>query len=100
ALLAAGLAAEAAGETDTALSRIPPGGGIAYKKAELLFAAATAALAAGNPAKAKERAGQARRLFRAQERAVWAAQAGLGIAAARYAAGEHTAVLFRSAEGV
>ena len=57
ALLAAGLAAEAAEETDNALSRIPPEGGIAYKKAELLFAAATAALAAGRPADARERAG-------------------------------------------
>ena len=56
ALLAAGLAGEAAQETDAALGRIPPRGGIAYKKAELLFAAATAALAAGNPAD-RERAG-------------------------------------------
>ena len=32
ALLAAGLAGEAAHETDTALSRIPPGGGIAYRE--------------------------------------------------------------------
>ena len=36
-----------------ALSRLPPGGGIAYKKAELFFAAATAALAAGHPADAR-----------------------------------------------
>ena len=67
-LLAAGLAGEAARETDAALRRIPPEGGIAYKRTELLFAAATAALAAGYPAVAKERAGQARRLFRAQRR--------------------------------
>ena len=60
ALLAAGLAAAAAQETDTALSQIPPQGGIAFKKAELLFAAATAALAAGRPAEAAQRAGQAR----------------------------------------
>ena len=37
ALLAAGLAVEAAREADTELSRIPPKGWIAYKKAELLF---------------------------------------------------------------
>ena len=43
----AGLATEAASETDAALARIAPGGGIAYKRAELLYAAATAALAAG-----------------------------------------------------
>src|SRR5215831_4862886 len=86
ALLAAGLAEEAAQETDTALSRIPPEGGIAYKRAELLFAAATAALAAGDPATAGERARQARRRFRAQERVVWDTRADLAVAQAKYAA--------------
>ena len=100
ALLAAGLAEEAAQETDTALSRLPPEGGIAYKTAELLFAAATAALAAGHPANARERAGQARRLFRTQGRALWEARVGLVLTEARYAAGEHSAALFRYAEGV
>ncbi len=100
ALLAAGLAAEAAHETDTALSQLPPAGGIAFKTAELLSAAATAALAAGDPAKARERAGQARRLFRTQGRAPWEARAGLVLAQARYAAGEHSAALFRYAEEV
>jgi len=100
ALLAAGLAEEAAQEADTALGRLPPGGGIAYKTAELLFAAATAALAAGHLAPARERAGQARRLFRVQGRPVWEARAGLVLAQARYAAGEHSAALFRYAEGV
>jgi CHAT domain len=100
ALLAAGLAAEAARETDTALSRIPPGGGAAYKKAELLFAAATAALAAGHPADAADRARQARRLFRAQQRAIWEARADLVLAQARYAAGERSAALLRHAERV
>ena len=97
ALLAAGLTSEAAQETDTALSRIPQRGGIAYKRAELLFAAATAALAAGNSAAAGERARQARRLFRAQERAVWETRADLVLAQARYAAGERSASLFRYA---
>jgi tetratricopeptide (TPR) repeat protein len=100
ALLAAGLAEEAARETDTALSRIPPEGGIAFKNAELLFAAATAALAAGNPAIAKQRARQARRLFRKQERAVWETRADLVLAQGRYAAGERSASLFRFAEQV
>ena len=100
ALLAAGLAAEAAQETDTALSRIPPQGGIAYKRAELLFAAATAALAAGDPADAARRARQARRLFRTQERAIWEARADLVLAQARYAAGERSAALLRHAERV
>jgi tetratricopeptide (TPR) repeat protein len=97
ALLAAGLAGEAAHETETALSRIPPEGGIAFKNAELLFAAATAALAAGDPAVAGKRARQARRLFRKQERAVWETRADLVLAQARYAAGERSAGLFRYA---
>jgi len=94
ALLAAGLTADAARETGTALGRIPPEGGVAYKTAELLFAAATAALAAGNTADAREQARQARRLFRAQDRAVWEARADLVIAEARYAAGDRSASLF------
>ncbi len=100
ALLAAGLAAEAAHETDTALSQLPPEGGIAFKTAELLFAAATAALAAGDPAKARERASQARRLFRTQGRPLWEARAGLVLAQAKYAVGDHSAALFRYAERV
>jgi len=100
ALLAAGLVGEAAQEADTALGRIPPGGGIAYKKAELLFAAATAALAAGNSANSKDRAGQARRLFRTQGRVLWEARADLILTQARYAAGEHSATLFRYVERV
>ena len=98
ALLAAGLAEEAARETDAALSRLPLEGGIAYRKAELLFAAATAALAAGHPADARQRATQAHRLFRAQGRALWQARAALVLAEARYAAGEHSAALLRYAE--
>ncbi len=100
ALLAAGLAAEAVRETDTALGRMPPGGGIPYKTAELVFVAATAALAAGDPAAARQRARRAGQLFRAQGRDVWAARAGLVLAQARYAAGERSARLFRSTEQV
>ena len=100
ALLAAGLAAEAAQETYTALSRIPPEGGIAYKTAELLFAAATAGLAAGNAADARQRAGQARRQFQTQRRSVWEARASLVLAEARYVAGEHSPALLRYAEEV
>ena len=100
ALLAAGLAAEASQETDTALSRIPPEGGIAFKKAELIFAAATAALAAGHPADARERAGQARRLFRTQGRPLWEARTALVLAEARYAADEHSMALLRYAQQV
>ena len=100
ALLAAGLAGDAAREADTALGRIPPGGGIPYKRAELLFAASTAALATGDATTAGERARHARRLFRAQGRALWEARADLVVAEARYAAGERSASLFNSVERV
>jgi CHAT domain-containing protein len=100
ALLAAGLAAEAAQEAGAALSRIPPGGGIAFKTAELVFAAATAALAAGHPADARQRARQARRQFQAQRRSLWQARASLVLAEARHAAGEHSPALLRYAEEV
>jgi CHAT domain/Tetratricopeptide repeat len=100
ALLAGGLAEEAAQETVAALSRLPPKGGIAYKKAELLFAAATAALAAGHQAEARQRAGQAGRLFRTQGRPHWEARTALVLAEARYAAGEHSPALLRNAEEV
>jgi len=100
ALLAAGLAGEAAQETDAALSRLPPEGGIAYKTAELLFAAATAALAAGHPADARQQARQARRQFQTQRRSLWEARASLVLAEARCAAGEHSPALLRYAEDV
>ena len=99
-LLAAGLATEALLEANSALSLVSAGAGITYKRAELVFAAATAALAAGDPAAASERARQAQRLFRVQGRDVWAARAGLILAQARYAAGEHSARLLRSAEQI
>ncbi len=99
-LLAAGLAEEAAQETDTALNRVPPEGGIAFKTAELLFAAATAALAAGHPADARQRARQARRQFHTQRRSLWEARSSLVLAEARYAAGEHSPALLRYAEEV
>ena len=100
ALLAAGLAAEAAQETEAALSLVPQEGRTAYRTADLLFAAASAALTAGDPAKARERARQAHRLFRTQGRALQEARASLVLAEARYAAGEHTPALLRYAEEV
>jgi tetratricopeptide (TPR) repeat protein len=100
ALLAAGLPGEAAAEADTAIRRISPAGGIAFKRAELLFAAATAALAASDPVTAGDRARQARRLFRAQGRPAWEARADLVAAEARYASGERSASLLRHAERV
>ena len=100
ALLAAGLAVEAEREAGTALGRISPTGTITYRAAELLFAAATAALAAGNAADARQRARRAHRQFQAQQRTLWEARASLVLAEARYAAGEHSPALLRCAEGV
>jgi len=100
ALLAAGLAVEAEQETGSALGRISPDGGITYRTAELLFAAATAALAAGNTADAGQRARQARRQFQMQRRSLWEARTSLVLAEARYAAGEHSLALLRYAEEV
>ena len=84
----------------TARSADFPRGRASVQRAELLFAAATAALAAGHPADARERAAQARRLFRTQGRPHWEARASLVLAEARYAGGEHSPALLRYAEEV
>ncbi|MDR2984136.1 MAG: CHAT domain-containing protein [Nocardiopsaceae bacterium] len=99
-LLGAGLADEAARETDTALARIPPGGGIAFKRAELLYAAANAALAAGQAVHAKEQARKAYELFKEQGRTAWATRADLTTAQARFAVGERTASLYERIEQI
>ena len=100
ALLAAGLAGEAAQETETALSQVPQEARTAYKTAELLFAAATAALAAGDPAEARERAVRrtgcsGHRVEPSRRRAPASSSPRPG-----YAAGEHTPALLRYAEEV
>jgi tetratricopeptide (TPR) repeat protein len=89
-LLAAGLAAEALGVADEAIARHAREGGWATKKAELLFAAARAAQAAGEPATAAERAAAARDLFRTQHRPWWHARASFVLLQSRYQAGERT----------
>jgi len=99
-LLAAGLAKEAFRDADAAVARLEQGAGQATKEAELLFAAATAALAAGDPVVARERAGRARRMFRVQRRDWWAARADLVLVQARYAAGDRGPRLLRQADGV
>jgi tetratricopeptide (TPR) repeat protein len=96
-LLTAGLSAEALREADAAAALLESGGGPAAKKAELLFAAATAALAAADAPTARERAEEARRLFRSQRRDWWATRAGLAVLRARYAEGEHGLGLLRQA---
>ncbi|NUS59089.1 MAG: CHAT domain-containing protein, partial [Streptomycetaceae bacterium] len=80
-LLAAGLGAEAVAEMDQALGAF---GGTATKRGELWFAAATAALAAGDAAGARERAERARRLFSAQRREWWAVRSSMVVLEARY----------------
>ena len=74
-LLAAGLATEALASTEQALGRHLRRGAEATRTAELLFAVAAAAQAAGRPAVAAERAAAARTLFRRQHRRAWQARA-------------------------
>jgi tetratricopeptide (TPR) repeat protein len=91
-LLAAGLSAEALSEMDQAISA---GNGTATKRGELWFAAATAALAAGDRPGAQERAERARRLFSAQRREWWSVRSSMVVLDARYQAGERGAGLLR-----
>ncbi|MEN3309816.1 MAG: hypothetical protein V7603_6018 [Micromonosporaceae bacterium] len=87
-LLAAGLATEAMAVTDEAIRRQPRGRSPSAKRAELLFAAARAAQAAGEPAAAVARAAAARALFQAQRRPWWQARASFVLLQSRYQAGE------------
>jgi tetratricopeptide (TPR) repeat protein len=96
-LLAAGLAADAINDADAAIRDLERIKGQATKKAELLLAAANAALAAAEPVAALERAQAARRLFAAQRRTWWKAHAEFAVVRARYAAGSSDRLL-REAE--
>ena len=87
-LLSAGLAADAWAETDAASRRLGPDVRKSAKFAELLYSSATAALAAGDPLAARDRAEQAARLFRRQHRDRWSARARLVLAQARHAGGD------------
>jgi tetratricopeptide (TPR) repeat protein len=77
-LLAAGLAGEALASAEAAIGLDTNG---ALKRAELLLVAARAALAAGEPVIAAERARAARDLFRRQQREWWQAPSIVRIAA-------------------
>ena len=83
-LLAAGLAAEALAEADAALDGLAAN---SAGKAELLFAAARAAQAAGRPQDAAVRAIAAQDLFRGQHRDWWAARAAFVLVQSRYDGG-------------
>ncbi|WP_350275429.1 CHAT domain-containing tetratricopeptide repeat protein [Kribbella sp. HUAS MG21] len=96
-LLAAGLSAEALAEMD---QTIASGAGTATKRGELWFAAATAALAAGDPAGARERAERARRLFSAQGREWWSVRSSMVVLEARYRSGERGERLLRAVVAV
>ena len=69
-------------------------GGIAYKNGGAALRGRHRRPGRGRPGRGQSSGhAQARRLFRAQGRALWEARAGLVLAEARYAAGEHSAAL-------
>jgi tetratricopeptide (TPR) repeat protein len=96
-LLSAGLAADAWAEADDAAQRLSQAVPGAAKLAELLYSAATAALAAGQPQAARERAEQAALLFRRQRRERWTARTRLVLAQARHADGDSGLSVYRFA---
>jgi tetratricopeptide (TPR) repeat protein len=96
-LLSAGLAADAWAETDAASRDSGPESRGSAKFAELLYACAAAALAAGDPRAARERAEQAVGLFRRQRRERWSARARLVLVQARHAAGDTSLSAYRLA---
>jgi tetratricopeptide (TPR) repeat protein len=96
-LLSAGLAADAWAETDVASRGLSPDVRRSAKFAELLYSSATAALAAGDPAAASNRAEQAVRMFRRQHRERWSARARLVRVQARHAVGDTSLGAYRLA---
>jgi tetratricopeptide (TPR) repeat protein len=96
-LLSAGLATDAWAETDTACRAPDPDVRRSAKFAELLYSSATAALAAGDPVAAGERAEQALRMFRRQHRERWSARARFVRVQARHAAGDTSLSAYRLA---
>lgn len=96
-LLSAGLAADAWAETDAACRGLGSDARRSVKFAELLYSSATAALAAGDPMAARDRAEQAARLFRGQHRERWSARARLVLVQARHAAGDFSPGTYRMA---
>src|SRR6266536_3018343 len=97
-LLAAGLPYDAHMEADAAVRRFEKLRGQATKKAELLLAAANAALAAADHEAALQRAQAARRLFGSQQRTWWHAKAELVLLRAKFAAGLAALALGRAVD--
>ena len=96
-LLAAGLPGDALSHAEQAIRDAERTRGQSTKRAELLLAAATCALAAEQPQVALARAQAARRAFRAQHRGRWRAHAGFLVLSARFAQGGISAPLLRAA---
>ncbi|MFI7067316.1 CHAT domain-containing protein [Kribbella sp. NPDC050124] len=92
-LLAAGLATEAVSATEHVLQDHLRRRSKGAETAELMFAAARAALAAGRLDLAAERAVAAAELFRRQDRQGWLARATFVMLQAQYDAGQHSARL-------
>jgi tetratricopeptide (TPR) repeat protein len=96
-LLSAGLAADAWAETDAASRAPDPRVRRSAKFADLLYSSAIAALAAGDPVAASDRAERALRMFRRQRRGRWAARAQLVRVQARHAVGDTSLSAYRLA---
>jgi len=96
-LRAAGMPADALDVADSALRHLDETGGSAVLHAEILLAAALAALDAGDPAAARERATAAAQRFRSQGRRWYLDHARLASVRARFAQGEISADLLRAA---
>ena len=96
-LLAAGLAQDALGEAEAAVSEMEQIRGRSTKKAELLLMAANCALAAAQPQAAQDWAQAAYRMFRSQRRTWWQAHAARMLVQARYKAGPASPALLRQA---
>ena len=96
-LLAAELHREALRVADEAIARSVRLHGSAARRAELLFAAALAASASGDPSTAVSRSAEALRMFRHQRRVWWAARAELVLLKSRYDSGDTSANLLRAA---
>jgi tetratricopeptide (TPR) repeat protein len=99
ALLAAGLAADAAGVLDAAMPRFR-GLGMDQEHAEAELTRAQIALAVGDHAVAKRWAGQAARRFRRRRNETWAAVAALTTLRAEFAASRRTAKVAATAAGL
>ena len=96
-LLAAELNRDALRVADDAVARGERLRGSATRRGELLFAAALAASASGDPGTAAARSAEALRMFRSQKRPWWAARAELVLLESRFNAGEASATLLRDA---